>query len=152
MKNIYKLALLIFSFWSFFSWADRPGSYFMFYCRGGGGITLNNQGFGSTVPRSNIIGEFKKNFYSFQSGTKPGSALFSGSCSWFDRPLNDGEPMKFFFQIDKNDISNLAGLIMLNQCVSSNKCWFAVCGNSRPDIIFLLFNDLKITWDDVEPK
>lgn len=145
MKFIY---CLIFFLWHSIALSVCTPPSYNFYCRGGGGITLRNEGLGN-VPNSTFIkGKFKRNGYPYQVGTAPGSSLSPGSCTWYDRILSDEEPLEFQFQVQLTSTSALAAFTMLNQCISSSSCWFATCatsGGSNP--FFLDLNDVSISWD-----
>jgi hypothetical protein len=143
MKIISKLAILIFSLWSFFSWAICPSGYVDLYCRGGSGFSLQNYGWSEGTPSTKIMGTFKRNQLTFQQGNQNG--IKAGSCTWFDLIIGGVE---FNFNIKTGNMSNLAGLTLLNQCAPSNKCWFNVCAqNTNGGPITLLPDFITIHYE-----
>ncbi|MFI5390904.1 MAG: hypothetical protein ACHQYQ_06040 [Bacteriovoracales bacterium] len=136
MKNFSKLALLTFSLWSCFSWAECPPNYFKFYCRGGGDASLQNQtGYKQTV----VTGRFFRNPQPFTNGGP--SAIGPGRCTWNDRVLYDNEPSQFQFRVYNDSIGPKVTFELLAQCASNQHCWFDSCASNNGSSFLQLYPD-----------
>ncbi|MFI5391974.1 MAG: hypothetical protein ACHQYQ_11485 [Bacteriovoracales bacterium] len=150
MKNIYKLVLLTFSLWSFYSRADCPNGFFKFYCRGGGGMKLQNRPNWSAKPENTwVIGKFNKNSATFSGGGSIGLGV--GRCTWHDRTLYETEPVEFGLEVFRDSMPNQVTSNLLAQCVSNSKCWFESCASNPGGISLQLVSDEFTTNFEATP-
>ncbi|MFI5391973.1 MAG: hypothetical protein ACHQYQ_11480 [Bacteriovoracales bacterium] len=144
MKIIPKLALLTFSLWLPSSFADCPQDWTVFYCRGGGGMSLDVTNVADDT--SEIVGKFKKNPYAYSLVGSQG--IPPGSCAWYDRAIADAEPSEFRLRVSLKFMSLQVQMNYLTQCLPNLNCLISMCVKNYGDGFLRIYggSNMKTTF------
>lgn len=144
MKVIYSLGFLIFSLWLPSSFADCPQDWYALFCRGGGGFSLNNINPSADNSMTILEGKFRKNGHPYSRFGFKG--ILPGSCTWYDRIINDSEPSEISLTVYLTVIYTQVAMNLLTQCGPSSNCMMSLCAQNYSGHLVIHPLNLRTTF------